>query len=40
MAKKAPWERIATMSAFHVLLVAKQRFIIPATVFFLVRTYA
>ena len=40
MAKKAPWERIAAMSAFHALLVTKQRFIIPATVFFLVYYFA
>jgi uncharacterized membrane protein (DUF485 family) len=36
MAKEAPWERIAAMSTFQALLVAKQRFIIPATLFFLV----
>jgi uncharacterized membrane protein (DUF485 family) len=35
MVKKAPWERIAAMSTFQALLVAKQRFIIPATLFFL-----
>jgi cation/acetate symporter len=40
MAKKAPWERIAAMSTFHALLIAKQRFIIPATVFFLVYYFA
>jgi uncharacterized membrane protein (DUF485 family) len=40
MAKKAPWEHIAAMSAFHALLVTKQRFIIPATVFFLVYYFA
>jgi len=40
MAKEVPWERIARMSTFHALLVAKQRFIIPATVFFLVYYFA
>ena len=40
MAKEAPWERIAAMSTFQALLVAKQRFIIPATVFFLVYYFA
>ena len=40
MAKEAPWERIAVMSTFHALLVAKQRFIIPATLFFLVYYFA
>jgi uncharacterized membrane protein (DUF485 family) len=40
MVKKAPWERIAAMSTFQALLVAKQRFIIPATLFFLVYYFA
>ncbi len=40
MAKEAPWERIAARSTFHALLVAKQRFIIPATLFFLVYYFA
>lgn len=40
MAKEAPWERIAAMSTFQALLVAKQRFIIPATLFFLVYYFA
>ena len=40
MAKGAPWERIAAMSTFQALLVAKQRFIIPATLFFLVYYFA
>ena len=40
MAKEVPWERIAAMSTFQALLVAKQRFIIPATVFFLVYYFA
>jgi uncharacterized membrane protein (DUF485 family) len=40
MAKETPWERIATRSTFHALLVAKQRFIIPATLFFLVYYFA
>lgn len=29
------WEALAAMPAFHELLAAKRRFIIPATVFFL-----
>lgn len=40
MTKQVPWERIAAMPAFHTLLMAKQRFIIPATVFFLVYYFA
>ena len=40
MAKEAPWEHIAAMSTFQALLVAKQRFIIPATLFFLVYYFA
>ena len=40
MAKEAPWERIAAMSTFQALLAAKQRFIIPATLFFLVYYFA
>ena len=40
MAKEAPWERIAAMRIFQALLVAKQRFIIPATLFFLVYYFA
>jgi uncharacterized membrane protein (DUF485 family) len=40
MAKEAPWERIAAMSTFQALLVAKRRFIIPATLFFLVYYFA
>ena len=40
MTKEAPWERIAAMSTFRALLVAKQRFIIPATLFFLVYYFA
>ena len=40
MTKEAPWERIAAMSTFQALLAAKQRFIIPATLFFLVYYFA
>lgn len=40
MTKQAPWERITAMPAFHALLMAKQRFIIPATLFFLVYYFA
>ena len=40
MAKEAPWERIAAMSTFQAHLAAKQRFIIPATLFFLVYYFA
>ena len=29
------WETLARMPAFHALLAAKRRFIVPATVFFL-----
>lgn len=40
MARQSPWERIAAMRTFRALLVAKQRFIIPATLFFLVYYFA
>jgi uncharacterized membrane protein (DUF485 family) len=40
MTTQAPWERITAMPAFHTLLMAKQRFIIPATLFFLVYYFA
>lgn len=40
MAKEAPWERIAATGTFQALLVAKRRFIIPATLFFLVYYFA
>jgi len=40
MAKETPWERIAAMDAFQTLLAAKRRFIIPATIFFLVYYFA
>jgi uncharacterized membrane protein (DUF485 family) len=40
MAKETPWERIAAMDAFQALVAAKLRFIIPATIFFLLYYFA
>lgn len=40
MVKEIPWERIAATNAFQALVVAKRRFIIPATIFFLVYYFA
>ena len=40
MAKEAPWDQIAAMGTFRTLVAAKRRFIIPATIFFLVYYFA
>ena len=40
MAKETPWDRIAATGAFQALVAAKRRFIIPATLFFLVYYFA
>ena len=40
MSKGTPWERIAASRTFRALLAAKQRFIIPAMLFFLVYYFA
>lgn len=36
----APWGRLAATAAFAALLVSKRRFIVPATLFFLVYYFA
>lgn len=40
MARETPWDQIAATGAFRALVAAKRRFIIPATVFFLVYYFA
>ncbi len=39
-ANAGPWDQVAAMSEFRALLAAKRRFIVPATIFFIVYYFA